>query len=114
MEKVINFIVENHEILILLAACLLDVVLFLVGVFRRKTDPSLNSVLKELPRLIFHAECKFGAGHGEEKKKYVLDVALKLYKNWTGFDISEKSFAYHVLGEAVEEILCTPEKKKGK
>lgn len=111
MEKVLSWIVENYELLILVGACLLDVVLFLVGVFRKKYDPDKNSIVAKLPDLISLAEVQFGAGHGELKKQMVLDLAVKTYKMWTGVELQPGSNVYGYFEHMIEEILRTPQKK---
>lgn len=111
MEKLITFIVENHQLIILVLACVLDVVLFLVGVFKKKADPSLNSVLSQLPYFILAAEKNFGSGHGEEKKGAVMSCALALYQSLTGVEIKDGSMIHKAISDAIEEILITPRKK---
>ena len=84
MEKVLSWIVENYELLILVGACIFDIVLFLIGVFRKKRNISLEEILLRIPHLVFLAEERFGQGHGELKKKMVLEMLLDMYKQDTG------------------------------
>lgn len=111
MEKVINFIVENHEILILLAACLLDVVLFLVGVFKKKQKAPMDVVLTAVPYYIKAAEEFIGADKGQEKKDWVMKYLSKTYKNLTGVELLPGSVLFEDLSKFVEKVLETPTKK---
>lgn len=111
MEKVIDFIVENSELLILLAACLLDLILFLVGVFRKKVNPSVAEVVTKIPYFVSLAEDKFGSGQGLKKKEFVVEEACKLYEKMTDIYPNLRSAIRKVFSKAVEEVLETPQKK---
>ena len=111
MEKIISFISEHYEAVILAAACLLDVILFLVGIFKKKKNIPLDDVLVALPGAVALVESKIGSGNGELKKKYVLDMAKALFKESTGIELSDDSKTMKFFSSFVEEILKTPTKK---
>ena len=107
MEKVIDFIVEHYELLILLAACLLDVILFLCGVFKKKKKEPLAFVVESLPDLINLAE-KSG-GLGSEKLCFVVETAKEMMYKAIGCKPSDVDIK--LIEELVEKILSTPQKK---
>lgn len=109
-----EFIINNYQQIILIFACLFDVVLFLIGVFKKKANAPLTEVISCLPRLIIKAEKKIGAGNGSQKKLMVLDWALDLYKELTGVDVDCKSWIAEDISVAIERILRTPQKKEEK
>ena len=111
MEKLIAFIVENKELLILGVACLLDLILFLVGVFRKRDRSVLDQVIYSLPVFITKSEELYGSGHGEDKLKYCLSLALDHYFVLSGVRLSETSVFAKVLIHQIESILETPTKK---
>ena len=111
INEILNFIKENYEIIILVGACLLDLILFLVGLLRKKTRPALDVVMTGAPIYIKYAEEFIGAGKGEEKKAFVMKYLCKTYKNLTGFDLVPGSVIYDDLDKFVEKILETPTKK---
>ena len=108
-----EFILENYELLILVGACILDVVLFIFGVLKRKkcsTQP-LESVLFALPTFINDVEKEVGAGNGESKKLRVVNEALNFYWYLTGLKVSQTSYIAQRISEEIEKILSTPQKK---
>lgn len=111
MEKFIAFIIENKELLILAAACLLDLILFLVGVLRKKKTTPLGEVIIGIPSMIKLVEDKFGPGNGESKKETVMYMALALYKQLTGVDITANSYLGKEISSFIERCLETPTKK---
>lgn len=111
MEKIISFIVENHNLLILLAACLLDVILFLCGVFKKKRNISLEEILLRVPHLVFLAEQRFGKGNGDLKKKTVLGILVDMYEVDTGVKVLPGSSVYAAFEHQIEKVLETPQKK---
>ena len=114
MEKIIDFISENYELIILLCACLLDLILFLVGVFKKIKLPVKEAVIELLPKLIVKAEKLYGSGHGQEKKVWVLNAAASYYEKFSKIPTSVFSGQMLEIGEALEEILKTPTKKGDK
>lgn len=111
MEKVINFIVENYQLLLIVLQALLEVVIFLTVLIKKKDNPALDMVLRELPNLISKAELKFGAGSGETKLGYVVMVASQLYEKLTGLALQGDCAIVKKIKQCVEDILKTPQKK---
>lgn len=109
-----EFIVENYQLIILVCACLLDVLLFVLGIKKKKGFSPLNEVIAALPKMIYKAEKQYGAGNGSSKKLMVLDLALNLYKEITGVDVDYKSWIADDISSQIEMILRTPQKKEGK
>ena len=107
----IDFIVKNYQFIALVVAALVDVILLLVAVCRKKVNPSLDEVLVSIPDFIRYAEEKFGSGNGDKKKDYVMGIALSLYKHITGFEVSKDSHIYKVISGTIENVLKTPQKK---
>lgn len=109
MKEVLSWLSSNYEFVVLIAACILDLVLFLFGVFKKK-EPILNVVYQKLPEFINDAE-SLGKS-GEEKLHYVLERAILLLCHGYGYvyeDINKsmkKRIEY-----AIEAILSTPQKK---
>lgn len=114
MKEVLSWIVENYKLLILVFACILDIILFLVGFLKKKKIIPLDDVLIALPGAVALVESKIGAGNGELKKKYVLDIAKALFKESTGIELTDDSKTMKFFSSFVEEILKTPTKKEGK
>lgn len=110
-KEILHFIKENYEIIILVGACILDLVLFLVGFLKKKKSLPLDDVLVHLPAAISLVEGKIGAGNGDAKKKYVLDMARALYKESTGVELSNNSKTMKFISSFIEAILETPTKK---
>lgn len=111
MQEIIDFIVENHTVLLVSLSALLEFVVFFIVLLKKKDNPALDMVIRELPNLIYKAEIKFGAGSGETKLGYVLMVALQLYEKLTGVHLVEGCAIEKRLKQCVEEILKTPQKK---
>lgn len=111
MEKVLSWFVENYELVILIAACILDLVLFLFGVFKKKVNDPLKEVLTRVPYLVSAAERAFGSGHGQEKKRLVIDTCISLYKKLTGLEVREGSEVFKFIDGTIESVLETPQKK---
>ena len=111
INEIFNFIKENYEIIILVGACLLDLILFLVGVFKKKKTTPLGEVISYVPTMIKVAELKFGSGHGAEKKKSVMEMALLLYHRLTGVEITADSYLGKEISSFIERVLETPTKK---
>lgn len=107
----LDFLRENYQLLILAFVSLVDLVLFLFALCKKKVDPSINTIIARLPSFICLAEQKLGAGMGKEKKQFVLEMACSLYKTLTGLAIEEGSSIYSIFSGAIETILSTPIKK---
>ena len=108
----IDFIKNNIEIIVLVAACIVDIVLFVMTIFKKKVNPSLDEVLVSIPEWVLAAEEKYGSGHGVEKKKYVMDLALSIYKHMTGLEVVVGSSIYRMISNTIEYVLKTPQKKE--
>lgn len=111
MKELLRWLCSNYELVILIAACVLDLVLFLFGVFKKKNQSPLDVVLKAAPYYIRAAEEFIGPDKGLDKKAFVMKYLIKTYKNLTGVDLVEKSVIYEDLDKFVEDILNTPQKK---
>lgn len=111
MEKVIAFITEYHQLILMVLSALLEFIVFLVVLTRKKDNPALDMVLRELPNLISKAELKFGAGSGETKLGYVVMVASQLYEKLTGLTLQGDCAIVKKIKQCVEDILKTPQKK---
>lgn len=110
-KEILHFIKENYEVIILVGACLLDLVLFLVGVLKKKKTTPLGQVVQVLPIMIRKAEEKLGSGNGALKKQFVMDAALNFYQRLTGVALTDDSCLADEISHAIEEILSTPTKK---
>lgn len=109
-----EFFVQNWKLLVLCFCALLELisVVNLLILQRKKTgDDSVQFVISKLPSFISSVEKVVGAGQGSIKKSAVLEVAIDLYKKLTGIKITEDSKIALRFGEAIEEILSTPQKK---
>ena len=111
INEILHFIKENYDLIILIAACILDLVLFLVGVFKKRKNSTLEDVFHMIPAAIYKTEEVVGAGNGEKKKRLVMDLACKWYKELTGVELVEGSRYWNTISEFVEEVLITPTKK---
>lgn len=109
-----EFIVENYQLIILICACLLDALLFILGYRSKRSFTPLGEVVAALPKLIYKAEKQYGAGNGSSKKLMVLDLAINLYKEITGVEVDYKSWIADEISSQIELILRTPQKKEGK
>lgn len=112
MEVVWRFIMEHW---MFCSSIALEVVFGVLLLLKKgKCNEPLLSVVSSLPRFIVFAENKFGSGHGEEKKKYVMELAIDYFKDLTGVDIKDKSSLVTYLSSKIEDILKTPLKKEDK
>lgn len=110
----IDFIVENYDFILKVIMIVLEVFAFLVIVFKKnKKNASLDSVLAALPSIVAKVEQKVGSGNGEEKKRLVIDIALRLYKKLTGVEVDSSKFSTIVrdISLSIEDILSAPQKK---
>lgn len=107
MKEVLSWFVQNYELLILLGACVLDVILFLVGVFKKTKKEPLAFVLESLPDLINIAE-KSGR-LGQEKLCFVVESAKEMMYKAIGCKPSDVDC--RLIESMVEKILSTPQKK---
>lgn len=107
MKEVISWVSSNYEIVILVAACVLDLVLFLFGVFKKNKKEPLALVLESLPDLINIAE-KSGR-LGQEKLCWVVESAKEIMYKAIGCKPSDVDCK--LIESMVEKILSTPQKK---
>lgn len=106
-----EFLKENYQLIILIGSCILDAVLFFVAVIKKKKLPILAAVLEVLPSLILKGE--LSGLKGQEKKDFVLDLAVSYMASLIGCDEKEINKNGRVyLSEKIEEILSTPQKKE--
>lgn len=108
----IDFIKSNIDIIVLVGACLVDIILFVMPILKKKSDPSLMAVIADIPSFVSSAEAKIGSGNGEKKKLYVLDLACRTYRHLTGVAVSKDSFVYRCFSRAIEDVLFAPHKKE--
>lgn len=108
----IDFIVENYELILKIIMILLEVFAFLVLVFKKhKSSAPLDSVISALPTIICEVEKCIGAGNGAIKKEEVMNIALDLYQRYTGILLKSDSFIANQISKAIEDILSAPQKK---
>ena len=112
-----DFILENYRLIILCGCAFLQLlwtfILSLIGNKKSKRNEPFYQVIAKLPSIISKVEELHGAGNGAEKKAIVLSLALSSYKVLTGIELSDDSKIARWIGEAIEEILKTPQKKGG-
>lgn len=107
MKEFFNFLQEYWKLIVIIS---LDLLLFFVGLIKKNVkliNSPLTITLEKLPGWIKIAENMFGS-QGKVKKDYVMDLALNYYKSIGGLSNITSS-----IDLAIEEILSTPQKKKG-
>lgn len=109
MKAVLNWVVSHPEIITSAIGLIASIVICCI---RKKpvkvVDTLREKILFKLPVVIDAAEKKFGAGHGEEKLKFVIDYfTWEFSENGLIFGDSYKEFIKY----SVEQILSTPQKK---
>lgn len=108
-----EFILTYYKELIALG-CFLIELLFTVVILIKKSKKDtgvVGAILSNLPAVINLVEKKFGSGTGTTKKVQALDTALELYRSMTGVCLTYDSQIAHILSDAIEDILSTPQKK---
>lgn len=112
MKQVLEFIFENYQFFLTIFVILVSL---FVNLFRKKvqvSDDTLGRVITILPFLICEVEKSMTAEKcGTSKKARVMDLALDVYKNLTGVDLTYDSFIATKISDAIEDILATPQKK---
>lgn len=106
MNEVSKFIVDNWQYISIAIIVLLEIVLLIVKRFKLKLNLP-TSIYEKVCKLVKEAEQTFGAGHGDEKLKYVVSRYLQEEKV-PGCFYSEFSWWVKCI---VEDILGTPQKK---
>ena len=114
MENFLIFLRDNWKFLVEVSIPLVSLI---VLCFVKKTKITLNPnvwclVNELLPKWIQAAEDEFGAGHGNDKLKFVLKTAVSFIAARIGLD--EKSCLDRFGNDLVNKIECileTPQKK---
>lgn len=109
MKAVLDWIVSHPEIITSAIGLIASIVICCI---RKKpvkvVDTLREKILFKLPTVIDAAEKKYGAGHGADKLKFVLDYfTWEFSENGLIFGDSYKEF----IKVCVEQILSTPQKK---
>lgn len=107
----IDFIQENSELITMVLLLVVELVIFLFRIFRKKESPVLNILSDMLPGWIKDAEVQFPVGNGERKRQYVLEQVEKYYEKLTGSKIKLTGILYRSFVNRIEDILGTPQKK---
>ena len=105
MKEFLKFLLDYWQVI---AALILFLAGLLLNLFKRNKliDSAYALTLEQLPLYVSVAESLFGAGNGAKKASWVLSMARSFYASNGGLnDISVQ------IGEAIEKILSTPEKK---
>lgn len=116
MKYVLDFIRENKELLQLLCYLIISVISTLIVILCKKKkvtnelDNILKIVLANLPKIVLSAEELIGAGNGSEKKVLVLESVKEFV--WKQFSVNLPDSILSYIGERIEDILATPQKKK--
>lgn len=114
MNQVINFILQNWRLIIEIITLIISIILFVLSKFKKigssVSSEALLYVYQNLPDLIAHVEVP---GHGAEKLKVVLQLALELLQKYFGRSLTEDEVSHYsvVIKNNVEKILSTPTKK---
>ena len=107
-----DFIIENYQFV---ATLILMVVSLLFVIFRKKVkvqDDIVSNIICMLPSIICKVERTITLEKcGSIKKAKVLDTALSVYKQITGVSLTYDSEIAIRIDKAIEDILCTPQKK---
>lgn len=114
MNVIVQFLRDNWRDLLVIVIALVTLV---VNLIKRKVN--INDVLSvaysAIPDLVSSAEAKYGAGHGEDKFKFVFQEAILLIATAGNLNASEACKKYGVLIQTfIESCLSTPTKKEVK
>lgn len=112
LKAIFDFCVRNWRII---ALVLVDLVVLLVTIFKKRTKVKLDGfedVLMELPTLISKAEDIYGPKTGQEKFIYVYTAAMDLLLKKFGADVVKENNLGVVVQQSIEKILSTPTKKE--
>lgn len=115
MENILIFLRDNWKFLVEILVPLVSLVILCLVRKTKINIPSgvVNVMWTMIPTWIKDAEIVFGAGHGDEKLKFVIKTACDFISNECG--LSNKSicdiYANGII-EQVEAILSTPKKKE--
>ena len=109
LTDLLDFLRQHYKIIVYACLLLLSIILFIV---RKRPNKIIDTIAEKLysllPLFIRYAEDKYGAGHGSDKKSYVLD----LVKEWFASEKLEfTDYYFKLCSMFIEQILNTPEKK---
>lgn len=112
-DLVLDFIVDNWYYLLSILILLLS---FIISVVRKRANSNLvdsvkSSLLELLPSFISLAEVS--EVPGEDKKNFVINLALDRISSLLGCKLSDADKSYWVsfISSSLESILSTPQKK---
>ena len=112
-DLVLDFILDNWYYLLSILILLLS---FLISIVRKRANSNLvdsvkSSLLELLPSFISLAE--ISEVPGEDKKNFVINLALDRISSLLGCKLSdaEKSYWVSFITSSLESILSTPQKK---
>lgn len=110
---ILDFIVDNWYYLLSILILLLS---FIISIVRKRANSNLvdsvkSSLLELLPSFISLAEVS--EVPGEDKKNFVINLALDRISSLLGCKLSDTERAYWVsfISSSLESILSTPQKK---
>ena len=103
MQKVIEFIQNNWQFVVLAVVAILELVVALIRK-RSKVEIYDDSATSELLDLIIKAESQFGSGHGSEKLAFVLSTFIDKHPGLKGYE--------SIIQSIVERILKSPQRKE--
>lgn len=110
---ILDFIVDNWYYLLSILILLLS---FIISIVRKRANSNLvdsvkSSLLELLPSFISLAEVS--EVPGEDKKNFVINLALDRISSLLGCKLSdaEKSYWVSFISSSLESILSTPQKK---
>lgn len=106
-----DFIIDNYQLLIYLVLFILELLLSIILMCKKKSDPAVQEILLELPRYIEVVEKQIGAGCGDQKLNLVLHLVRGNYEKLTGCVFKPGSTLEKFFVAAIESILSTPQKK---
>ena len=113
-----EFVLENWDKIAIIAITIITSLIYII--IKRKPFTLDNfkeaayKVVSLVPSLCEQAETEYGAGHGEDKKRYVISCCMLLAKNILSREITkdEAIFISDQVGEAIEDVLSAPARKE--
>lgn len=110
---ILDFIVDNWYYLLSILILFLS---FIISIVRKRANSNLvdsvkSSLLELLPSFISLAEVS--EVPGEDKKNFVINLALDRISSLLGYKLSDADISYWVsfITSSLESILSTPQKK---
>lgn len=113
-----EFVLQNWDKLIVITITIIGSLFYIIV---KKKPFSLDSfkeaaykVVALVPSLCEGAEKEYGAGHGEDKKRYVISCCLVLAQRILSRELTkdEKVFISDQVSSAIEEVLTAPVRKE--